>query len=204
MHLFRRSGWKSLLLLPLLALALCGCKSQDYSAEMQPPSANDASGITGARLHVGDSITIALSGLPVEIAPVTKIIDDNGTVTLDTIGSIQAAGKTPGELQQEIHDAFVPKYYTHIDVTVTPGDRVFYVSGEVHIPGRQIYVGQITVTKAITSAGDFTDYANRHKVWLTRANGKRFKINCDAVLNGEAPDPPVFPGDSIVVERRLY
>ncbi len=61
---------------------------------------------------------------------------------------------------------------------------------------------QITVTKAITSAGDFTDFANRKKVFLIRANGQRFKLNADAILNGDAPDPPVYPGDQIEVARR--
>jgi len=35
-------------------------------------------------------------------------------------------------------------------------------------------VGEITLTKAITSAGDFTDFANTKKIWLTRADGRRF------------------------------
>ncbi len=71
-------------------------------------------------------------------------------------------------------------------------------------PGRQIYVGQITVTKAITSAGDFADFANHKNVMLIRSNGQRFKLNCDAILNGEAPDPPVYPGDQIQVKKRSF
>ena len=67
-----------------------------------------------------------------------------------------------------------------------------------------IYVGPITVSKAITSAGDFTDYANRKTIVLTRANGQRFKLNCVKILDGEAPDPPVYPGDQIEVKRRWY
>jgi len=33
------------------------------------------------------------------------------------------------------------------------GDRVYYVTGEVKAPGRQLYAGQMTVTKAITKPG---------------------------------------------------
>ena len=69
---------------------------------------------------------------------------------------------------------------------------------------RFIYSGPITVTKAITSAGDFTEFANHKKVWLIRASGQRFKLNADKILAGEAPDPPVYPGDQIYVERRLW
>jgi hypothetical protein len=38
---------------------------------------------------------------------------------------------------------------------------------------------------------------------LIRANGKRFRLNCDKILDGEALDPPVFPGDQIEVKRKL-
>ena len=47
-----------------------------------------------------------------------------------------------------------PKYYRHLTVTVNTGDRVYYVTGEVKQPGRQLYAGQMTVTKAITTAGE--------------------------------------------------
>ena len=71
-------------------------------------------------------------------------------------------------------------------------------------PGRLIYAGPITVSKAITSAGDFTEYANRSKVWLVRSNGDRFKLNVNDILDGDQPDPPVYPGDQIEVTKRLF
>jgi len=203
-ELYNLSGWKLLLLLPLIAFGLTGCASPDYSGVMSAPDEEDTNLMAAARLHVGDTITITLSGIPDQIPLMDKTINEDGTFTMDAIGVVKAGGKTPGELEAIIHDAYVPKIYTHLTVTVKPGDRVFYVRGEVKQPGRQIYVGQMTVTKAITSCGDFTDFANEKKVWLTRVNGNRYKINAQAILNGEAPDPPVFPGDQIEVTRRLY
>jgi polysaccharide export outer membrane protein len=86
---------------------------------------------------------------------------------------------------------------------VSPGDRVYYVTGEVKGPGRQLYAGQMTVTKAITTAGDFTDFANHKKVWLIRANGQRIKVNCNEALRDPTKDPQVYPNDLIRVPRRL-
>ncbi len=204
-RLSRPAGWLFLLLVSLLlALTQIGCGSRNYQMEMAGPGEGDTNNLPSARLHIGDGLSITLSGIPDPPAPVLKTIDDNGTITLDTVGQIKAAGKTAGELETTIHDAYVPKYYTHLGVAVTPGDRVFYVRGEVRQPGRQIYVGQITVTKAITSAGDFTEFANPSSVLLIRANGERFKLNCNSILSGDAPDPPVFPGDQVIVKRRLY
>ena len=203
-QLFQFTRRNLLFLLPLLALMLASCASTNNPDPMAPPDPNDPGGVAAARLHVGDTVTISFDGLPTAKDPQDKTINDDGTFTLSDIGTVKAAGKTTGELEDIIHDLYVPGIYKHLTVTVKAGDRVFYVRGEVVNKGRQIYVGQITVTKAITSAGDFTDYANRRDVILTRANGKRYKINCDKILGGEAPDPPVYPGDQIEVGRRKF
>jgi len=200
----RFAGFAFLLATLLLALGLTGCSTTDYKEAMDPPE--QAASAVLPRIAVGDTIMITFTGIPGEAqAPFDKPITDDGSITLPDIGRIQAAGKTPGELEDYIHDQYVPKFYTHLGVTVkTASDnRVYFVRGEVKLPGRQIYVGPTTVTKAITSAGDFTDFANRAKVFLNRSNGKRFRLNCDKILNGEAPDPPVYPGDQIDVKRRV-
>lgn len=190
----------------LLSFGLAGCSTPDYSQAMAPPGPESSSGDTNvARLHIGDTITITLTGVPEDLPPQEKPIKADGTITLSDIGRIQAAGKTAGELEDLIHNLYVPAIYRHLNVTVkTTSDRVYYVRGEVRNPNREVYVGEITVTKAITSAGDFTDFANHKNVVLIRANGKRFKLNADAILNGEAPDPPVYPGDQIIVGRRIF
>lgn len=166
-----------------------------------------ATGYTAAevpRFHVGDTVIVQLTGLPQDIPPHQEPIKEDGTITMPDIGHVQAVGKTAGELQNEIHDLYVPKLYRHLTVTVVPGDRVYYVTGEVKAPGRQLYSGQMTVTKAITTAGDFTDFANHKKVWLIRANGQRIKVNCNEALRNPAKDPQVYPNDQIMVPRRLF
>jgi len=157
-----------------------------------------------ARFHVGDTVTVTLTGLPETIEPHIEPIKEDGTITMPNIGHVQAAGKTAGELQNEIYNFYVPKLYRHLTVTVNTGDRVYYVTGEVKSPGRQLYTGQMTVTKAITTAGDFTDFANHKKVWLIRANGQRIKVNCNEALRDSSKDLPVYPNDQIQVPRRIW
>ena len=157
-----------------------------------------------ARFHVGDTVIVTLSGLPDAIDPHNEPIKEDGTITMPDIGHVQAANKTAGELQNEIYSFYVPKYYRHLTVTVNTGDRVYYVTGEVKAPGRQLYTGEMTVNKAITTAGDFTDFANHSKVWLIRANGQRIKVNCDKALRDPSLDLPVYPGDQIQVPRRIW
>jgi protein involved in polysaccharide export with SLBB domain len=120
------------------------------------------------------------------------------------IGSVLAKGKTSGELQKEIQDKYVPKYYQRLVVTVKSMDSFYTVGGEVKMPGRQPWVGELTVTQGIQSAGDFTDFANKKKVQLVRANGTKIVVNCIKALENPNLDPKVLPGDKITVPRRWW
>jgi polysaccharide export outer membrane protein len=167
--------------------------------------ATPSNGATVAHFRVGETVIVTFSG-PTAIDGHEEPIKEDGTITLPLIGAVTAAGKTAGELQNEIHDAYVPKYYVRLTVTVkSSGDRVYYVGGEVKGPGRQLYVGDTTVTKAIQSAGGLTDFAGHSKVWLTHTStGQRIQVNYDDALKTPAKDPPVYPDDQINVEKSMF
>jgi polysaccharide export outer membrane protein len=182
------------------SLVFTGCDSMTGTV---PPPSDDKTSVVVARFHVGETVSVNFSGPPEPPAAHEELIKEDGTITLPLIGSIKAVGKTAGELQNEIYTNYVPQYYVRLTVTVKPGDLVYFVRGEVKGPGRQLYVGHTTVTQAITSAQDFTDFAN-HTVWLIRANGERIEVDVDNVLAGKADDPQVYPGDQIDVHRRIF
>ena len=204
----------------LAGLVLGGCSSASnpilFSDNPQPPSASAgttaASGgmpsgdLTAARFQVGDTVTVDYSGTggADKIPENVQTITEDGTIILPYIGLVHAAGLTTGELQQKIHDLYVPKFYTQLTVNVSCQQRVYYVGGEVKQPGRLLYSGETTVTKAIQSAGDFTDFANRKKVKLIRANGQVIKVNCIKAAQDPSLDPPVYPNDQILVPRRIF
>jgi polysaccharide export outer membrane protein len=193
----------------LVGAIFAGCSSPSaepfFASNPNAPTPN-ASTLAAdvARFRVGDTVIVTFSGAPDEILPHQESIKEDGNITLDLIGKIYALGKTTGELQNEIYTNYVPKYYVRLTVTVqSSSDRVYYVGGEVHAPGPKEYLGETTVSKAIQASGDFTDFA-KHKVWLTRANGERIRVDVDKVLDGKAPDPQVYPGDQIVVEKSIF
>jgi protein involved in polysaccharide export with SLBB domain len=198
MKLFVRTLFALSLL--LAGLIFTGC---DSFTQTSAPASNDIQTNIVAHFHVGETVNVTFSGTPTPPDPHEEVIKEDGNITLYLVGSIKAVGKTAGELQTEIHDLYVPQYYVRLTVTVKPGDLVYFVRGEVKAPGRQLYVGHTTVTQAITSASDFTDFAN-HDVWLIRANGERIEVDVDNVLAGKAVDPQVYPGDQIDVHRRLF
>jgi len=201
----------SLFLLPaLLTLLAAGCANFSDSVEphnqMAQPSPEPISKPGQvAVFRINDALEITFSGIPDSLESQNPTIKEDGTINLPDIGRVVAVGKTPGQLEDAIHDLYVPKIYTHLTVTVkSSSDRVYYVRGEVHNPNRFIYADSITVSKAITSAGDFTDFANRSDVILIRVNGDRFELNLNRILAGKDPDPPVYPGDQIQVGRRIF
>jgi polysaccharide biosynthesis/export protein len=184
-------------------LLFTGCRTTPGFTEFSDePAISEMS----VRFRVGDQVMVNFSGLPLAepIAPHDERIKEDGTITLPLIGAVKAAGRTPGELQKIIQDLYVPKYYIRMTITVKSQELVYYVGGEVRNPGRQQYIGETTVTKAIQTAGDFTDFANKKKVRLTRADGKTSTVNCIKALADPSLDPQVFPGDKITVLRRLW
>jgi polysaccharide biosynthesis/export protein VpsN len=218
-----RVKWSGVGLL-LAGLIFSGCSSSSndilFSDSPQPPSALTGTGteggtgntstdtttgdLTAARFHVGDNVTVDYSGTVTPIPESIQTITEGGNITLPYIGAVRALGKTAGELQNDIHELYVPKYYVRLTVTVSSPQRVFYVGGEVKQPGRQLYIGETTVTKAIQAAGDFTDFANQRKVKLIRHNGEVITVNCVKALQDQTLDPAVYPGDQIQVPRRIF
>ena len=161
----------------------------------------------GNRFHVGDLVTIGfncLSGATTDCLPIhQERVHEDGNITLSLIGSVSALNKTTGELQKEIHDRYVPKYFPELTVTVAGESTFFYVDGEVVNRGQKEYPGEMTVVKAISMAGGFTDFAKKTKVRLTRGGHSEI-INAQKAIKDPQYDVPVYPGDKIFVYRRLF
>lgn len=190
----------SLSALALAGLVLVGCGTTSVYQDSDVKSETTEV----ATLRIGDTVRIEYSNLSSQILqPFEEQIKDDGTISPPTIGSVQAAGKTTGDLQKEIQLAY-NKYYVSMTITVKAPDRFYSVGGEVKMPNRQPYIGSTTVIKAIQSAGDLTEFANHKKIQLTRANGKSYTINYDKALKDHKLDLPVYPGDSIHVPQRLF
>jgi polysaccharide export outer membrane protein len=189
-------------------LLLTGCKTGDDAAFSSMPGGTNRTAPnpeSGPRFAIGDSVTVTFSGISEQLLPEEQTIKEDGTITLHLIQEpIKAAGRTPGELQNEIAAKYKP-LYNHLTVSVTSPQRVFYVDGEVKSPGRQFYIGKTTVLKAIASAGDFTDFAKKTKVQLLREGAKKpIIIDCKKALTNPALDLMVYPGDKIHVPRRIF
>ncbi len=153
-------------------------------------------------LRVGDLVVITFQNAP-DLTTHEERIKEDGSITLKWIGAVKAAGKTRGQLQKGIQEAYVPKYYPNLVATIKAEERYFFVGGDVKLPNRYVYAGQQTVLNSIATAGGFTEFAAKTRVQLTRADGKKFTINCDKAEKKAELDLPVYPGDRIFVPRKV-
>ena len=145
-------------------------------------------------LHVGDQITVAFSDVPQTVMPIDTTVQEDGSVTLIYNQKFQVDGKTIGKLQEEIRDRYVPQYFKFLTVTVKRADSFYFVGGEVRAPSRQVYTGYMTVLGAVTTAGGYTDFANKHSIEVTRANHQKFTVDGVKAQTHPEPERPGFPG----------
>jgi polysaccharide export outer membrane protein len=107
-------------------------------------------------------------------------------------------------LEANITTNYVPNLFPKLTITVTPQDRYFVVGGQVKSPNSYRYSNGMTVTKAVETAGGYTDFANKKKVRLRRAGAnKDIIVNGRKAISNPEYDKFVYPGDSIFVERIL-
>ncbi len=208
-------------LTPLMVL-LTGCGTTPYAYE-PGPSTNGAPAISGTpvsvplsaagsqtnpgspdTLRAGDRLSISFSGLPVPIEKHAEQIREDGYINPPFLGrAVKAAGKSIGQLQEELQKLYVPDYFKAATVTVYRQDSYFFVGGEVKMPGQKPYLSEMTVLKAIQAAGDFTEYAKKGSIQVIRANGRKEKlVSYSKALQNPKLDLPIFPGDQIIVHRR--
>ena len=203
--------WSSLL---ITAVFLTGCVSNS-NGSLQPPASQKVSNKdqtsaisevpSSDLLEPGNPVTISFSGLSTVPLPFTCRIREDGTITPPYLNKqIKAAGKTIGALEQELEKEYVPKIYRTINVTIKTAERFYFVGGEVRQPSRQPYIGRITVSQAIQSAGDFTDFADQRKVRVFRSNNKVEIVDCKAALEDPTKDVLIYPGDRIVIDSKLF
>lgn len=198
------SHWMVGLSLLFLVLGGTGCLTDSASSTENAAPPDPASIAASELLRKGDMVMITFSNIPNPPLPHQERIKEDGTLTLPLIGSVKAEGKNPGQLQKELQDAYVPKYYRNMVLTVRTEDRFFYVGGEVKLPNKYVHTPGVTVLKAIASAGGFTDFAAKTRVELTRSNEEKIIVDCKKAQRQPKLDLPVYPDDRIFVPRRLY
>lgn len=223
---FREHGIMKKFTLPLVALSLlAGCAG--------PGQLGGASNITvmqGSELPAPDRADLLSESRPYLIGPFDKLMidvfgieelsqkevqtDASGRISFPLAGVIEAAGKTPAEIEDEIEARLRSRYVRDPQVTVNLKEtvsQVITVDGQVKKPGLYPVIGKMTLMRAVATAEGTAEFAKLDDVVIFRTvNGQQLAAlyNLKAIRRGNYADPEVFANDVVVVgdsqARRLF
>jgi polysaccharide biosynthesis/export protein len=204
-----------------LVLAFCGtskgqgpAKQPDSKAPIvtapaapAQPQAPSADSQTNASYKIGtdDVLTISVWNEP-NLSRSIPVRSD-GKISLPLVGELQAAGRTPPQLEQEI-SAGLRSYITDPQVTVIVqqiNSEKFNILGQVIKAGEYPLAAGTTIVDAIATAGGFKYFARRKAVYVLRKNAAgedvRIPFNYDQFIKGKNTNQNILlkPHDTVVV-----
>jgi polysaccharide export outer membrane protein len=133
-------------------------------------------------------------------------VDLTGHISMPLIGEVEAANLTTAQLDQRLTDKLGEKYLEHPDVAVgvkASSKRAVTVDGAVKQSGSFPVAGQTSLMQAVALAGGTTEDANSKRVAVFRTIGGQRQaaaFDLTAIRHGQAQDPPIYPGDIVVVD----
>src|SRR3954462_11677011 len=150
---------RNVLLAALLALSACGPEPFDYSREPDPRKKEFV-------LGANDALKITVWKNP-ELSGDARVRPD-GTITMPLIGDVQAAGRTPSQLKDEISrklSAYVKDDTAAVSIAVTEVNSYrFTVSGNVEHAGVFNAKYYVTAGEAVALAGGLNKFASPHRL----------------------------------------
>jgi polysaccharide export outer membrane protein len=156
------------------------------------------------RIGAGDGLQLIVWKEPELTREVTVRID--GKISVALLGDVQAAGRLPGELADEISTGlkrYISAPLVTVAVNQTRSTR-FYVLGMVGKPGEFAMMGPTTVIQALALAGGFREYAKMDDIVILRQEGAGstfIPINYKRLLSNRDASQNVLlrPGDTVLV-----
>jgi len=134
-------------------------------------------------------------------------VRSDGKISLPLVGEVQAAGRTPLKLEQDIAGK-LRNYISEPEVTVMVqqiNSEKFNILGQVVRPGSYPLTNSATVLDAIALAGGFRDFAKQKAIYVLRQNPgggeSRIPFNYKKVVKGQNTEQNIKlePRDTIVV-----
>jgi polysaccharide export outer membrane protein len=207
----------SLWVKPMVVLAVClfvsgWCMAQAGSTAPASP-AGQGSEVAASKPHdasfvIGndDILTINVWKEP-DVSQRAIPVRSDGKISLPLIGEVQATGRTPLALEQDI-TARLKSYIADADVTVMVqqiNSQKYNMLGQVTKPGSYPLTNSVTVLDAIAIAGGFRDFAKQKSIYILRQNPdgsqSRLPFNYKTVVKGRdsAQNIKLQPRDTIVV-----
>jgi polysaccharide biosynthesis/export protein VpsN len=194
-----RRRCRSLLILLLAWLCVAGGAGA-WAAEGEAPEGLQE--LLGYRVGVGERLHILVVGE--DELTVSLPIGEYGSIFFPLLGELKVSGLTVGDIGDLITNKLKGDYLVDPQVRVKVEEyRKIYLNGYVNKTGAYNYFPGMTVRKAISLAGGFSERASKDKIFVTRG----MKDPDDPDVKPALPigiDDPLQPGDIITVERSFF
>jgi polysaccharide biosynthesis/export protein VpsN len=149
-------------------------------------------------LNAGDAIRVYVYG-EADLSFDKLLIGQNGRIAYPFLGELTVSGKSAAEVQKLLIQGLKPDYLIDPRISVSVVRyRPFFVNGEVEAPGGLDFQPGLTLRKAISLAGGFTERANRKKI-LVIADTDESRTEKEVGL-----DYRVQPGDIFTVRDTFF
>lgn len=209
-----------------LAIALSGCTSTstdiggapglevvEGNALPEPTVADLSANERAYRVGPFDVLNIDVFGSE-ELSKKEIQVDASGRLTFPLIGTLEVAGKTPGEVGEMMADRFRGRFIKDPQITVNLKEifsQTVTISGEVKRAGVYPIVGRMTLMTAIASAEGWTEFSKKGEVVVLRTVGDQdyaALYDVRAIEKGQYGDPEIFASDIVIVgdsnSRRIF
>ena len=151
----------------------------------------------GYRLGPNDVVRVQVYGED-DLTIETRVSGD-GKIAMPLLGVLRIHGLSVKETEELIAARLADGYLRHPLVSVyIMKYRNYYVAGAVESPGGYPYADGLTVLKAITVAGGFTDKASKGSIEIKRSIGDEKQT-----LSVNLEDH-VYPDDVIIVPESFF
>jgi polysaccharide export outer membrane protein len=153
--------------------------------------------------RIGESDVLKISVYDHDDLRTTAQVSRDGNITFPLIGKVQVLGLTLGEIEQKLASLLAAGYVVNPQVQILIEGfrgRVFYVTGEVKKADAYKYEDDMTLIRAITVAGGFSDIAAKGRVKVVRkdASGK------EVTIERAEFDERILPDDIIIVPESFF
>ena len=188
-------------------VALAGQSASESSAPNTQAQATAANRAHNGSFVIGNDDVLAISVWKEPELSKSVPVRSDGKISLPLVGEIQATGRTPLQLEQELSTK-LQSFVNSPEVTVIVEEihsKKFNIVGEVAKPGSYSMAQAATVMDAIAIAGGFRDFAKKTGVYILRKapDGSQTKIgfNYKDFIKGKNPEQNVKlePNDTIIV-----
>jgi polysaccharide export outer membrane protein len=176
------------------------------AASSEAPSASSGTAPHDNSFVIGNDDRLAINVWKEPDLTRTIPVRSDGKISLPLVGEMQAAGRTPLQLEQDI-GAKLKDFITAPEVTVIVeqiNSQKFNIRGQVAKPGSYPLSSATTVLDAIAAAGGFRDFAKQKSMYILRKNSAggetRIAFNYKDVIKGKNTEQNIKlePGDTIV------